>query len=60
MPLFCARLGGVFPSKKEFLLKASEQKVFIPSKRLDKHLEDPQKYDLDGIFVYKLDKNIFQ
>ena len=60
VPLFCARLGGVFPSKKEFLLKASEQKVFIPSKRLDKHLEDPQKYDLDGIFVYKLDKNIFQ
>ena len=59
VPLFCVQLGGIFPSKKNFLEKAREKNIHIPPKTLDKHLDNPEKYDLDGIQVYKLDKNIF-
>ena len=45
VPLFCVQLGGIFPSKKNFLEKAREKNIHIPPKTLDKHLDNPEKYD---------------
>lgn len=54
--VFCAELGGEIPSKAEFLRKLkNERNIIIPYKTLDKHLNNPEKYPLDGIFVHYLD-----